>query len=387
MKIIHLIDYFQPQIGYQETFLAREHAKAGNQVHVVTSDRYFPFPDYQNTYLELLGSRFVGTGEKNEEGINVLRLKSWEFPGTNIIYLSGLGKVLQKIKPDLVLCHGVYSFTSFLVSKLKNQFGFKLIYDNHAALFNTDFNKSFSRKFYHFFYKSFFASSIINNSDKIFAIGEAEQNFICNDLKIPKKNIPIIRLGVDTDLFKYSKSTRIKLRSKYKISNNKTVVIFTGKITQNKDVHILVSALEKITKFKMTLLLVGNGPPEYLDTLKKLARNTEIIHVTFTENKKLPLYFNVADIAVYPGDFSISVFEAMSSGLPVIIPTWFGSTDLKKSGGIVSFKRGDSRRLFKNLYSIVYNKSLSGDLGRKNTDFIRKYYSWKIIAKTTLEIL
>jgi hypothetical protein len=42
MKIIHVIDYFQPQLGYQETFLAKEQAKQGHEVYVLTSDRYNP---------------------------------------------------------------------------------------------------------------------------------------------------------------------------------------------------------------------------------------------------------------------------------------------------------------------------------------------------------
>lgn len=42
MKIVHVIDYFQPRLGYQETFLAKEHPKLGHEVYVVTSDRYNP---------------------------------------------------------------------------------------------------------------------------------------------------------------------------------------------------------------------------------------------------------------------------------------------------------------------------------------------------------
>ena len=176
MKIVHLIDYYQPKIGYQEYFLAREHAKLGHKTYVITSDRYFPFPDYDKIYKGILGNRFTGPGVKKEEGVHIIRLKSWEIPHTNLIYLHQLKNSLFKIKPDLVICHGVYSLTSFIISRYKKNLGFKLIYDNHAAAFNTDFNKSISRKIYHYFYKSFFASSIINNADKIIAVGVAEQD-------------------------------------------------------------------------------------------------------------------------------------------------------------------------------------------------------------------
>ena len=42
MKIIHVVDYFQPILGYQEVFLAKEQAKLGHDVVVITSDRYAP---------------------------------------------------------------------------------------------------------------------------------------------------------------------------------------------------------------------------------------------------------------------------------------------------------------------------------------------------------
>ena len=48
MKIVHLVDYFQPKVGYQEYFLALEHQKLGHDIRVITSDYYFPFVNYDH---------------------------------------------------------------------------------------------------------------------------------------------------------------------------------------------------------------------------------------------------------------------------------------------------------------------------------------------------
>ena len=90
MKIVHLIDYFQPSIGYQETFLARHQQKSGHDVLVVTSDRYLNFPGYDTFYSRLLGKRFVGAGIRTESGIKTIRLTSWEIPGSPVIFLKYL---------------------------------------------------------------------------------------------------------------------------------------------------------------------------------------------------------------------------------------------------------------------------------------------------------
>lgn len=386
MKIVHLIDYYQPKIGYQEYFLAREHANAGHKTYIVTSDRYFPFSDYEKIYFPILGNRIIGSGEYIDDNLKTIRLKSLEFPGSNLILLRHLNKTLKSINPDLVLCHGIYSLTSFSISKIKKDFNFKLVYDNHAAAFNTDFNRTFSRKLYYYIYKNFIKESIVSSADKIFAIGEAERDFISESLNIAKKNIPIIRLGVDINDFKPSKSFRKTIRNKLKIKKGEPVVIFTGKITENKDVHILLEALEKSKGF-FKLLLIGNGPQKYLDSLKYLSERTKLIHIPFILNKDLPMYFSAADIAVYPGDFTISVFEAMSMSLPVILPEWIGNVFLNNSPGVIRFERYDKRQLLQLLNTLAYNNKLIQKLGSSNRNFAKKNLDWKKIAKSVVDLV
>ena len=79
MKIVHVVDYFHPELGYQETFVAREHARMGHEVCVVTSDRYSPFIYKENR--NLLGNRIKKPGMFMERDIKVWRLKTlWEIP-------------------------------------------------------------------------------------------------------------------------------------------------------------------------------------------------------------------------------------------------------------------------------------------------------------------
>lgn len=386
MKIIHLIDYYQPQVGYQEYFLAREHAKAGHKTYVITSDKYFPFEDYENTYKVILGNRKTWTGERIEDGINIIRLNCVELPNTNLIFLYGLKKTISKINPDLIICHGVYSITSFLISIYKKDLGFKLIYDNHAAAFNTDFNRTVLRKIYHGFYQRFFSGSIKKNADKIFAVGEAEQDFISHDLDLPKKRIPLIRLGVDTDLFRFSEQARNNIRSNLKFSKEDKVIIFTGKITPNKDVHILIQALEKFNEKKFVLLLIGNGPEDYINKIKNLAKITRLIHMPFVKNNDLPKFFNASDIAVYPGDYTISIHEAIACKLPVVLPRWYGSEYLDTSVGIIRFQKNDINDLFQKIKHLAYNDDLIQSFGKLNSKFAKIKLDWGKISQQVIKL-
>ena len=78
----------------------------------------------------------------------------------------------------------------------------------------------------------------MKNGDSIFGVGQAEQEYVCRDLNLPKEEVPIIRLGVDTKLFRYLVKLRNEIRSKLKIKNDATVIVLTGKITQDKEVHV-----------------------------------------------------------------------------------------------------------------------------------------------------
>jgi glycosyltransferase involved in cell wall biosynthesis len=387
MRIVHLVDYFQPKLGYQETFLAKEHANLGHEVYVVTSDRYYPFESYENSFYKLLGKRLVGSGVRNEEGIKIIRLKAWEIPGTPLIYLSDLKKTLNKIKPDVVYCHNMFSITSARIARLKQEIGYKLIYDTHTASFNTNLTDSFPKKIYNFFYQRLAIPKITKESDAIFAIGEEEQKFICRKFQIAKKSVPIIRLGVDTNIFRYSKEFRNLLRKQYDITTSDTVIIFSGKISKTKDIHILLEAVRKLDNQRIIVMLVGGGDKNYISDLNRKFEKLRIVWLPFVENKELFKYYSLADIAVWSGNPSISILEAMSSRLPVILPGWYGTMYLDESQGIRRFKRGDAKNLATELGDLVNNYDSRHFLGVNGQRFIQQKLTWQKIAKETLKLI
>ncbi len=103
--IVHIVAYFQPELGYQEHFLAREMATAGHNVHMVTSNRFHPFTNFDQTAGKVLGSRFTEAGTSQRDGYTVHRLPlKWEYH--NRVIVSGLSKTLKELSPDLVILHG-----------------------------------------------------------------------------------------------------------------------------------------------------------------------------------------------------------------------------------------------------------------------------------------
>lgn len=132
MKIVHLCNYIQPKLGYQEYYLAKEHARMRHDVTVVTSDRYYPFPDYDKTVKKVLGKRLIGKKVELVDGFKIIRLGVLIEVGSQVI-LNGLEKTIKEIKPDVVICHEIGTFNSFKIARIKKKLKFRLIYDSHGS--------------------------------------------------------------------------------------------------------------------------------------------------------------------------------------------------------------------------------------------------------------
>ena len=77
MKILHVINYYHEGFGYQENWLPYWQKELGNEVLVAASDYYFPFAGYNSTMKHRLGERHVGRGLYKDNGVNIVRLKSF----------------------------------------------------------------------------------------------------------------------------------------------------------------------------------------------------------------------------------------------------------------------------------------------------------------------
>ncbi len=391
MKIIHLIDYFQPKLGYQEFYLAREQQKMGHEVYVVTCDRYFPFPNYERNFKKVLGKRIVGVGSFTERGIKTHRLPIiFEYKKSAVVILRNLRATLLELKPDVVHAHYCFSSTAFIVALLKSSIGYALIYDNHAADFNTNLRDTLLKKIYYFIFLNFAAPVIKKNADVFLPIGEPEQKLLCRELRVSKQRAPIIRMGADVSLFKPNREFRRKIRTKLKINASDILLIYAGKISPNKDLHVLLKALKPIFRKRedVKLLIVGSGESNYIKSLKEIISSfrLKVIWHRFVEAALLPEFYSASDIGVWPGDASLTRIEGMACGLPVILPSWFGHEFLLESGGVLTFSRGNQHELKEKLLKVIKNRKLREKMSKNSRNFIKNKLNWDLITRQNLEI-
>ena len=137
--------------------------------------------------------------------------------------------------------------------------------------------------------------------------------------------------GIDLSLFSKEKVKKLA-RAEVGLSDNDFVVFFSGRITPEKGITELLSAMTRLkNKTQIRLLIVGDvfygvkaTWDPFLDKVKSLTETVgnQVITTGFAPYGKIPSYLAMADIAVIPSiwnePFGLTVAEAQAMGKPII---------------------------------------------------------------------
>lgn len=392
MKIVHICQYFCEKLGYQEFNLVKAQANLGHNIIVITSNRYFPFPDYKTTYEKIIGNRIIKKKDqlKNQKNnFELIRKKPiFEIPSSSTLLLPKYYNILKKNKPDIIICHGLLNPNSvWACIYKKNNPKTKLIFDTHAATYNSNFN-TLVKKLYLILWKIFIKNIILKNSNKIVATGENEKIFIQKYLFNKEKNkIDIIPLGADTTIFFPNPKIKEKIRNKLGFTNDDFVIINAGKINESKKIFELVKIFYQIQKICpiTKLLLVGGGNKKYINTIKIYIKNKKISNkikfINTMPNKKLPQFLNAADLGVWPGSKSNVFVEAIACGLPIIIENkkYAHIYTSNKNGYNISIS--NRLKLKKTIIDLIQNPAKIKIMSKNSYSLCQQKFDWNILAQ------
>lgn len=322
MKIVHIIGYFQPEYGYEEYYTALNQAKMGHEVHVLTSNWIALLPGLKKQ------ERKRRIGIELVDGIIVHRLWGIDIP-RDMIFMHRAFSELREIKPDVVHCHGANQPVNFLVPLLKKRLGFTLIYDHHAYFYD---RHSYSyrglnplRWLFKLEYMLFRQNAnkwAFSRADHIIAVLDASHEHLVSYLKVDPSKVTLIRLGVETSLFRRDEEAGKEIRNKYGFAPSDRVILFPGTFSRRKKIEHLLEVLAELeSRFK--LLLVGDGKPDYISELLLQIKQRDLHKRVFitgkVETKDLYRYYSACNYSLFLNSSSVSILESMSCGVPTII--------------------------------------------------------------------
>lgn len=385
MRIVHLIDYFQPLMGYQETFLAREQIRQGHTVTVVTSDRYAPLPNYASTVQPLLGPRVRGAGDFTEEGIPVKRLPVW-FERSNRCLLKGLTPVIRALRPEVVHAHNVVKLSTLQIARLKEKLNFGLLVDDHQH--PVDLNQRGTGTIFFRAFRRFVMPYLRQRIDALVGVTEEIADVIRYTYGFDRPPVAAIELGVDCDLFCRIPEARARIRADLGLGEGQLLVIYTGKLIPAKGIQWLIQALEGIDP-GIHAMLLGNGPDEYVSQLHQLANSGttrgRVHFLPAVKQADLPNYYSAADVACWPKGVSIATLEAAACELPLIIAKNTVPERVAHQNGC-EYCEGTVLDLAEHLERLFRDRVETRAMGERSRQMVLANHSWRRINQRFMEI-
>lgn len=302
MKIVHVVPFYYPVIGGVENVaqtIAEYMASKGNDVYVLTYNR--------------LREGGANSLPRNEiiKNVHVIRLKA-NLAWSHGTYSSELSGVLERLNPDLVHVHVWRHPHVFQIAELKDKLGFKAILHSHAPFYKL----SQLGPLIWFYHRSIDCakSASLKKYDVIIALTPHEKNVFLEKFGVENKRIVVIPNGIQAIPY---------------LSNSKgtetLTVLYVGRISREKNVLLLVKAMNYVQIKNAAVKLVVAGPDEGLvGGLKQYSAKNNINFNylgSVSEEAKYSLYDNCTifvNPSLYEG-FGISLMEAQAFGKPCVI--------------------------------------------------------------------
>lgn len=353
MTIVHVTQYYLPDLGYQEVHLARAQAAAGHRVVVLTSD------ERPNLSMSPTRCNSIG-GAKHDDGVQVVRMKARHIG--NRLLLRGLTREIERRNPDWVIAHSLMTLTTLTVCKARYRGKFTgwLTIDDHTNGSNR--RRGLIADLVYAAYKKFVTPWVLRICNDLVAVTSETVGILKTQFGIPERFIRLVPLGADANLFHFDAAARSTTRARFGWPSDAIVVAYAGKLLPEKRVLELVDALQPLaaTNASIQLLIVGSGPENYVDQLTRRIHSDEynwVRLVPAVQNSELPALLSAADIGVWPGNESIVHLEAMSCGLPIIIRDLASLRDLVE-GGAGLLTTGDPDDIRAKVANLVANANL-----------------------------
>ncbi|MGN7385522.1 glycosyltransferase family 4 protein [Sporosarcina sp. SAFN-015] len=184
-------------------------------------------------------------------------------------------------------------------------------------------------------------------------------------------------VGINTKKFRPDLKDRKDLVEDLNIPVGSVVILSVGELNRNKNHQVMIRALKSINKENVYYLISGVG--EELENLRSLAIKLGVHNrVKFLGYRHdLADIYSQVDIFVFPSyreGLSLSLMEAMSSGLPIICSNIRGNNELIIDGiGGYLLNPNDVNGFKSKLIKLVDDSTLRKKMGQYNINKIKEY--------------
>ena len=213
------------------------------------------------------------------------------------------------------------------------------------------------------------------------------------DFELAKKKIHAKKIcyvpgvGINLEKIRSVQADRNEIRKSMGVPEDCTLLLSIGELNVNKNHQVVLKALAKLDNKNVHYAIagIGNQKDHLLNLAKELGVENQF-HLLGYRTDALKLYHGV-DIFVFPSfreGLSVSMMEAMASGLPIICSKIRGNVDLIQNED-VQFNPFDADELLTRLRTLVDKQSLCNQLSKENGENV-EFFSLENVLKEMKKI-
>ena len=284
---------------------------------------------------------------------------------------------LWKQQPDVIICGGWHHFTHWLALIYARMTKTPLLIWSESTLKD-------ERSINNIKYK--LKAWIINQADGYIVPGKAQKNYL-TDLGARKDRIYIAPNAVDSNFFTSEAQIYRQQKAvwKEKLGIDGCVIVYVGRLIDEKGLPELLEAFTKLSPHKqVTLVIVGDGlqAKDYHSYCQQNQLDN-VVFAGFQPQSALPQYYGIADIFVFPtrsDPWGLVLNEAMAAGLAIVCSDAAGAADdlvVNESNGYL-VPVGNANKLSEALQILVEDESLREKMGVYSQEIIANYTPQKM---------
>lgn len=293
-----------------------------------------------------------------------IRFSRSPFNKDNLTAYKQLKALVEKEHYDIVHCHtpNAAMVTRLACRKVRKQ-GTKVFYTAHGFHF---FKGAPLKNWLMYYPVEKFCSRL---TDVLITINH--EDFELAKKKMHAKKVCYVPgVGIDLSKIQNVQCDRNEVRKSMGVSEDCFLLLSIGELNVNKNHQVVVKALAKLNNKNVHYAIAGLGDQK--ENLLNLAKELGVenqFHLLGYRTDALKLY-KTADVFVFPSfreGLSVSMMEAMASGLPIICTKIRGNVDLveNEKGGF-HFSPANDSQLSKLLSNIISNESVRLRMGFEN---------------------
>ena len=373
--VIAITNYYFPTVGGISTYICTLHSKL---TEMGINNKIVKFPEMFRKIENLF---------KNK---HFKKLIHAQFVIVFVIYTELL-ILLHRITRRRVVVHSHSAGFCLVASALSKMLGTKTVHTFHSP------STSRSRILEYF-------STMV---DALIFVSNATQEQYQKHSKIKNEHILIVPGGVDNIIFypriaKEYNLLRQRCMGKFGIREEDKLILFVGRVVEDKGVLPLVESIEIIKQQIPDVKLIIVGPHDRTkeqrefykrlkETISRLSINTSIVFAGVVSNETAIDLYAVTDVfscpSIWEEPFGIVVLEAMASGKPVIATNVGGLPHLianGKTGYIVV--PNNSTELAARIIELLQNDELRIQMGNKAREYVEQFHSNEIMANKYIKL-